>query len=58
MAHATSRGAYRQLTDRLNRFPQGAPPSELLEDVPELRNTPVRRPFHSREHRARVDRPR
>jgi len=30
MAHATSRGAYRQLTDRLNRFPQGAPPSELL----------------------------
>jgi ferredoxin len=30
MAHATSRGAYRQLTDRLNRFPQGAPPSQLL----------------------------
>jgi len=30
MAHATSRGAYQQLTDRLNRFPQGAPPSELL----------------------------
>jgi len=30
MAHATSRGAYRQLTERLNRFPQGAPPSELL----------------------------
>jgi ferredoxin len=30
MAHATSRGAFRQLTERLNRFPQGAPPSELL----------------------------
>jgi len=30
MAHATSRGAYQRLTDRLNRFPQGAPPSELL----------------------------
>jgi ferredoxin len=30
MAHATSRGAYQQLTERLNRFPQGAPPSELL----------------------------
>jgi ferredoxin len=31
MAHATtSRGAYQALTDRLNRFPQGAPPSELL----------------------------
>jgi ferredoxin len=30
MAHATSRGAYQRLTSRLNRFPQGAPPSELL----------------------------
>jgi len=30
MAHATTRGAYRQLADRLNRFPQGAPPSDLL----------------------------
>ncbi len=30
MAHATSRGAYEALSERLNRFPQGAPPSELL----------------------------
>lgn len=30
MAHATARGAYQQLGDRLNRFPQGAPPSDLL----------------------------
>jgi ferredoxin len=30
MAHATARGAYEALTERLNRFPQGAPPSELL----------------------------
>ncbi|MHB8958285.1 MAG: hypothetical protein ACYDAN_01500 [Candidatus Limnocylindrales bacterium] len=30
MAHATARGAYDALTERLNRFPQGAPPSELL----------------------------
>ena len=30
MAHATTRGAYQRLTDRLNRFPQGAPPSDLL----------------------------
>ena len=36
MAHATSRGAYRQLTERLNRFPQGAPPSELLYRILEL----------------------
>jgi ferredoxin len=30
MAHATARGAYATLTERLNRFPQGAPPSDLL----------------------------
>jgi Pyruvate/2-oxoacid:ferredoxin oxidoreductase delta subunit len=30
MAHATARSAYRSLVDRLNRFPQGAPPSDLL----------------------------
>jgi ferredoxin len=30
MAHVTSHGAYDRLSDRLNRFPQGAPPSELL----------------------------
>jgi ferredoxin len=30
MAHVTTRDAYRQLADRLNRFPQGAPPSDLL----------------------------
>ncbi len=30
MAHHTLRSAYHPLVDRLNRFPQGAPPSELL----------------------------
>jgi len=30
MAHVVSQSAYQRLTDRLNRFPQGAPPSELL----------------------------
>ena len=30
MAHITTRAAYQQLTDRLNRFPLGAVPSELL----------------------------
>ena len=30
MAHATTRGAYAALAERLNRFPQGAPPSDLL----------------------------
>ncbi len=30
MAHNTIRSSYAKLTERLNRFPQGAPPSELL----------------------------
>jgi formate hydrogenlyase subunit 6/NADH:ubiquinone oxidoreductase subunit I len=30
MAHRTLKNAYSSLADRLNRFPQGAPPSELL----------------------------
>ena len=30
MAHHTVRSGYRQLVERLNRHPQGAPPSELL----------------------------
>jgi len=30
MAHHTARSGYQQLVARLNRFPQGAPPSDLL----------------------------
>lgn len=30
MAHATLKSGYTELVDRLNRFPQGAPPSETL----------------------------
>src|SRR5512147_2571966 len=30
MAHLSSKSAYAQLSDRLNRFPQGAPPTDLL----------------------------
>jgi len=30
VAHHTVRSGYEQLVDRLNRFPQGAPPSDLL----------------------------
>lgn len=30
MAHHTLKSSYQELADRLNRFPQGAPPSELL----------------------------
>jgi len=30
MAHHTIKSSYEQLVDRLNRFPQGAPPSDVL----------------------------
>ena len=33
MAHSVQQSAYRRLTDRLNRFPQGAPPSKLLTKI-------------------------
>jgi ferredoxin len=33
MAHATSRSGYAELVERLNRFPQGAPPSDLLNRI-------------------------
>lgn len=33
MAHRTLKTSYSALTDRLNRFPQGAPPSELLNKI-------------------------
>jgi ferredoxin len=33
MAHLTSRTAYADLVERLNRFPQGAPPSDLLDRI-------------------------
>ena len=30
MSHVTLRNSYKTLSDRLNLFPQGAPPTELL----------------------------
>jgi len=36
MAHHTLRSSYDQLVERLNRFPQGAPPSELLFSILEM----------------------
>ncbi|MFV1957569.1 MAG: 4Fe-4S dicluster domain-containing protein, partial [bacterium] len=36
MAHRTVRSGYSQLVERLNRFPQGAPPSELLYRILEM----------------------
>ncbi len=36
MAHRTLKSSYVQLSDRLNRFPQGAPPSELLFQILEM----------------------
>ena len=36
MAHQTVRSSYDQLVERLNRFPQGAPPSDLLYQILKL----------------------
>ncbi len=36
MAHLTPKSAYKNLSDRLNRFPQGAPPSKLLFQILEM----------------------
>jgi Na+-translocating ferredoxin:NAD+ oxidoreductase RNF subunit RnfB len=36
MSHVTLRNSYQTLTDRLNLFPQGAPPSELLFKILEV----------------------
>ena len=36
MAHLTARAGYTALVERLNRFPQGAPPSELLYKILQL----------------------
>ncbi|MBS1110947.1 MAG: (Fe-S)-binding protein, partial [Anaeromyxobacteraceae bacterium] len=40
MAHLAAREGYRRLVDRLNRFPQGAPPSELLYRILEILFSP------------------
>lgn len=36
LAHHTTRSGYRQLVERINRFPQGAPPPDLLYRIFEL----------------------
>jgi ferredoxin len=36
MSHVTLKNSYTTLSDRLNRFPQGAPPSELLFQILEV----------------------
>ena len=36
MAHLTVKDGYRKLVDRLNRYPQGAPPSEVLYRILEM----------------------
>jgi hypothetical protein len=41
MSHHTAREGYRKLSERINRFPQGAPPTELLFQIVELLFTPA-----------------
>jgi ferredoxin len=40
MAHVAARSGYRSLVERLNRCPQGAPPSELLYQILEILFSP------------------
>ena len=40
MAHHTARESYRRLSERINRFPQGAPPTKLLFQILEVLFTP------------------
>jgi len=40
MSHNTARESYRRLTERINRFPQGAPPTGLLYQILEVLFTP------------------
>ena len=48
MAHLTVRSAYKNLVDRINRFPQGAPPSELLYKILEILFSEVEAEFVSK----------
>jgi Pyruvate/2-oxoacid:ferredoxin oxidoreductase delta subunit len=41
MAHQTARESYRKLSERINRFPQGAPPTELLFQILQVLFTPA-----------------
>ena len=41
MSHHTARESYRRLSERINRFPQGAPPTELLFQILEVLFTPA-----------------
>ena len=41
MAHHTARESYRKLSERINRFPQGAPPTKLLFQILEVLFTPA-----------------
>ena len=41
MSHNTAREGYRKLSERINRFPQGAPPTKLLFQILEVLFTPA-----------------
>ncbi len=41
MSHQTARESYRKLSERINRFPQGAPPTELLYKILAVLFTPA-----------------
>lgn len=41
MSHHTAKESYRKLSERINRFPQGAPPTGLLFQILEVLFTPA-----------------
>ena len=41
MSHHTARESFRKLSERINRFPQGAPPTDLLFQILEVLFTPA-----------------
>ena len=47
MSHTNLKDGYLKLSERLNRFPQGAPPSELLFRIFQILFTKERRPSFS-----------
>ena len=45
MSHVNLKKSYQALSDRLNLFPQGAPPSELFFRILEVLFTRTKRPW-------------
>ena len=54
MGHLAARPAYAHLVDRLNRFPQGAPPTDLLFQILQLLFTEAEAELEATAHTVRL----